>query len=43
MPLTKELGYFLSHLDGNPIEISSAEHAIEVLRILEIASQSLQI
>jgi len=43
MPLTEELSYFLSHLDGDPIEISSADHAIEVLKILEAASQSLQV
>ena len=42
-PLTKELSYFLSHLDGDPIEISSANHAIEVLRILETASKSLKV
>ena len=42
MPLTEELSYFLNHLDGKAIEISTPDHAIEVLRILETASQSLQ-
>ena len=43
MPLTEELSYFLNHLDGKTIEISTADHAIEVLKILETASQSLQV
>ena len=42
MPLSEELIYFLNHLDGKAIEISTPDHAIEVLRILETASQSLQ-
>jgi UDP-2-acetamido-3-amino-2,3-dideoxy-glucuronate N-acetyltransferase len=43
MPLTEELIYFTSHLAGKKLEIASADHAIEVLRILETASQTLQV
>ena len=42
MPLTEELIYFINHFDGKKLEIANADHAIEVLRILEKASQSLQ-
>ena len=40
MPLEEELKYFISHLD-QPIEISGADNALEVLEILELASKSL--
>jgi hypothetical protein len=43
MPLTEELIYFTSHLDGKTLDIATADHAIEVLRILETASQSLKV
>jgi|TARA_B100000315_G_scaffold243680_1_gene267329 predicted dehydrogenase len=43
MPLTEELIYFTNHLDGKTLKIATANHAIEVLRILETASQSLQL
>ena len=43
MPLTEELIYFTNHLDGKTLNIATANHAIEVLRILETASQSLQL
>ena len=41
MPLDRELRYFVDHLDGSPIDISDANSAIEVLKILEIATDSL--
>tara|TARA_Y100000031_G_scaffold122298_1_gene137113 strand:- start:74 stop:1045 length:972 start_codon:yes stop_codon:yes gene_type:complete len=41
MPLTEQLRYFADHLNGKTIEISNSEHGIEVLRILEMASDSL--
>jgi UDP-2-acetamido-3-amino-2,3-dideoxy-glucuronate N-acetyltransferase len=43
MPLKEELIYFTNHLDGKTLEIASADHAIEVLRILETASKSLKV
>jgi UDP-2-acetamido-3-amino-2,3-dideoxy-glucuronate N-acetyltransferase len=40
-PLTEELRYFLEHLEGVPIEIASPRDGVEVLDILELATQSL--
>ena len=37
-PLTNELKYFISKLDGQKIEISNAASGLEVIRILEEAS-----
>ena len=42
MPLTEELRYFVAHLDGSPIEIANAQNAVDVLKILEKATESLQ-
>ena len=42
MPLTAELSYFARHLDGTPIEIANADSAVEVLEILERATESLR-
>jgi len=39
MPLTEELKYFINHLDGKPLEICDANHALEVTKILVSASQ----
>jgi hypothetical protein len=41
MPLTRELEYFVDHLNGESIKISNSEHAIEVMKILETATESL--
>ncbi len=41
MPLDRELQYFVDHLDGSTIENSDANSAIEVLKILEMATNSL--
>lgn len=41
MPLTEELRYFLSRLNGGPIEIAGAASGAVVLEILERASESL--
>jgi UDP-2-acetamido-3-amino-2,3-dideoxy-glucuronate N-acetyltransferase len=41
MPLSEELAYFTGHLDGSPIEIANAQNAVDVLSILECATQSL--
>ncbi|MBH30524.1 MAG: oxidoreductase [Candidatus Marinimicrobia bacterium] len=41
MPLTEELRYFVDHLNGDPIQVANSEHGIEVLRILEAASNYL--
>ncbi|MCK4468778.1 MAG: Gfo/Idh/MocA family oxidoreductase [Desulfobacterales bacterium] len=43
MPLTEELKYFAEHLDGAPIKIADAQNGVEVLEILEKASESLLI
>ena len=43
IPLTEELIYFTNHLDGKTLQIATANHAIEVLQILETASQSLKV
>ena len=42
LPLTKELKYFSEHLDGSTIEISNGKNAVDVLEILEKATESLQ-
>ncbi len=41
MPLMEELRYFVEHLDGNPVGIADAQNGVEVLEILEKASESL--
>ncbi len=41
MPLTAELQYFINHLNSDPITINNSEDAIEVIKILEIATNSL--
>mgnify|MGYP001399752062 CR=1 FL=1 len=41
MPLDREVRYFVNHLDGSQIEISDANSAIEVLQILDMATNSL--
>lgn len=41
MPLTAELQYFIDHLNGDPIMINNSENAIEVIKILELATSSL--
>lgn len=41
LPLTEEIKYFIAHLNGDPIETANARSAIEVLEILQKASESL--
>jgi len=41
MPLTRELNYFVEHLDGDPIKTADSDSAIEVMKILEKATESL--
>ena len=41
MALTEELKYFVDHLDGKVVEISTGKSGVEVLEILEIATKSL--
>ncbi len=41
MSLTEELKYFLDHLDGSPVEIADGRNGVEVLEILERATESL--
>ncbi len=41
MPLTEELKYFAEHTNGDPIKIADAQNGVEVLEILEKASESL--
>jgi len=41
MPLTEELRYFVDHLDGTPVTVSDSQNAVDVLEVLEIASQDL--
>jgi len=43
MPLTEELQYFVDHLDGTPVTLSDGKNAVEVLEILEKASEQLTI
>jgi UDP-2-acetamido-3-amino-2,3-dideoxy-glucuronate N-acetyltransferase len=42
MPLTEELKYFVAHLDDSPITICDPQSAIDVMRILESATESLK-
>ena len=42
LPLTEELRYFVNHLDGTIVEISNGQNAVDVLEILEKATESLQ-
>jgi UDP-2-acetamido-3-amino-2,3-dideoxy-glucuronate N-acetyltransferase len=41
LPLTEEMKYFVNHLNGKPVEKADAQSAIEVLEILQKASDSL--
>lgn len=41
MPLTEELKYFSAHTNGDPVKIADARNGVEVLEILEKASESL--
>jgi UDP-2-acetamido-3-amino-2,3-dideoxy-glucuronate N-acetyltransferase len=41
-PLAAELAYFADHCDGSPVEIASGASGVEVLEILERASESLR-
>ncbi|RLC28921.1 MAG: oxidoreductase [Deltaproteobacteria bacterium] len=41
MPLTEELKYFVEHTNGKPVGIAHAQNGVEVLEILEKASESL--
>ena len=40
-PLTKELKYFIQHLDGSPLKIANGQNAVDVVDILVQASQGL--
>jgi len=41
LPLTEELKYFVAHTNGDPVEVANAQNAVEVLEILERATESL--
>ncbi|GAH08826.1 unnamed protein product, partial [marine sediment metagenome] len=41
LPLTKELQYFIDHLDGTPVDIANGQNAVDVLSVLETATKSL--
>jgi len=41
MPLTEELKYFTAHTNGDPVKTADAQNGVEVLEILERASESL--
>jgi len=41
MPLTAEMEYFVKHLDGNRPQIANGKNAVEVMEILEKATESL--
>ena len=41
MPLTRELKYFVDHLNGEPIRKANSKSAIDVMKILETATESL--
>ena len=43
LPLTNELKYFISNLTSDSIEIANGDSAVEVIRILETASKSLNV
>lgn len=40
-PLTKELKYFINHLDGSELKLANGRHALEVTKILVKASNEL--
>jgi len=40
-PLEEELKYFIDHLDGSPIIIGNGENALEVMEILDTATEKL--
>ncbi len=42
MPLTAELIYFIDHLNEEPVRIANGESAIEVMKILENATNNLE-
>ena len=42
MPLTEEMKYFIEHLDGKPPVIADSRNAVEVMEILEKATESLK-
>jgi UDP-2-acetamido-3-amino-2,3-dideoxy-glucuronate N-acetyltransferase len=42
LALTEELAYFVEHLDGRPLELADAQHGLDVLEVLEAASDSLR-
>jgi UDP-2-acetamido-3-amino-2,3-dideoxy-glucuronate N-acetyltransferase len=42
MPLTEELKYFSEHLNGKPVEICNGQNGVDVLEILERATDSLK-
>ena len=42
LPLTNELKYFLSHLDSKKIKIANGDSAVEVIKILEAATNSVK-
>lgn len=41
MPLTEELKYFAAHTNGDPVKTANAQNGVEVLEILERATESL--
>lgn len=41
MPLDAELEYFIDHLDGKPLDKNNSIQALEVIKILELATESL--
>jgi len=41
LPLELELKYFINHLDGSELKICNGQNALEVIQILEKATQSL--
>jgi len=41
MPLTRELKYFVDHLNGEPIKKANGESAIDVMKILEAATENI--
>ena len=41
MPLTRELKYFVDHLNGEQLEKANGESAIDVIKILDTATESL--
>ena len=40
-PLEEELKYFINHLNGEPISVADGDSAIEVMEILDAASNEL--